>query len=132
MDVGEHMVHVVFGRPPLEGKSSQKGCFDLSKNVQLFVSTVGARMTDPTDQNLGEREREGADNGVGSGATDEPGGGEEEEEESLEAPLRFFVWLELLVDRHVLLAFLCGFLFADDSEAFEHFFGGIGVKGSGS
>jgi hypothetical protein len=89
-------------------------------------------VSDPSHQNLGESERKGTDHGIGRSAADEPGRSEEKEQKSFEAPLRSLVWLELLVDGHVLLALLGRFFFADDSEAFEYFFSRVGVQSSRS
>jgi hypothetical protein len=79
-DVCEHVVHVVFGRPPFNRKTSKKGSLAGTEDVQRFIATVSGRMANPTYQDLGEGKCQDRNQGVGCGAAQKPGSTEKEEE----------------------------------------------------
>ncbi len=58
---------------------------------------MGAGVTCPTNQNLGEGEGKGANKRVGGGAADEPGCCQQQEEQEFDRPERLEVWFYLLV-----------------------------------
>lgn len=79
-NVGEHVVHVVLGRPPFNRKPSKKGSLAGTEDIQGFIAAVSGRMTNPAHQDLGEGKCQDRNQGVGCGAAEKPGGTEKEEE----------------------------------------------------
>ena len=79
-DVGEHVVHVVFGRPPLQREAAEQGGLEATEEVEVCVAAVGGGVAYPAHQDLGEGEGQDADDGIGGGAGDEPRGYQQEEQ----------------------------------------------------
>ena len=87
-------------------------------------------MAYPPHHDLREGEGEGADDGVGVCATDQPGEEQQQEEEDFKGPLRAHVRLDLLVDFQVLLRLLGGLVPVDNFETGQYPLGFVGVEGS--
>jgi hypothetical protein len=72
-NVGEHVMHVVLGGPPLQRKTSQKCSFSSTEKVQVFISVMCGRVSNPTNQNLGEGKAENTYDSDGTCEADDPG-----------------------------------------------------------
>ena len=77
-DVGEHVVHVVLGTPPLRGKASEEGGLKSAEDVEGRGSVVHGGVADPADEDLRQAEGKDAEPPVGGHAADEPAGAHEE------------------------------------------------------
>lgn len=47
--VGEHVMHIMFGVPPLQGQSTDEAGLQSAEDVKGRVATVGCRVTDPAN-----------------------------------------------------------------------------------
>ena len=74
LDICEHVVHVVFGRPPLHWKSTQECCLYFAKKIKVFIAIVSSRVTHPSDDHLSKAKGNDTNDGVRGGAADEPRG----------------------------------------------------------
>ena len=71
-DVGEHVMHIVFGAPPLRGKTTEEGWLESAEDVESRVSVVDCGVSHPTYEDLGETKGQDAQPPVWCHAADEP------------------------------------------------------------